>query len=261
MPASNPTARNRAPANEPESSGGVAAVDRAFAILDAFQEGEASMTLATLAKRTGLYKSTLLRILTSLISHGYVRRLANGSYQVGPTVVRLTKVFQQSFRLEDYIVPALHELVRQTNESASFYVRDGDMRLCVFRVDSPRSVRDHVVVGERLRIDQGAGGHVLQRFGSGRDDVGRRRYVVATFGERQPDIAAVAAPVFGVGKMLHGAISVSGPRVRFTKKAVAAFSEAVLQAAEHTTLDLGGDAFPQEERTKHVAAAPSLDDE
>jgi aspartate-semialdehyde dehydrogenase len=36
------------------SGAGVAAVDRAFAILAAFRPGDASLSLATLAERTGL---------------------------------------------------------------------------------------------------------------------------------------------------------------------------------------------------------------
>ena len=43
---------------------GVAAVDRALSIVDALTEDK--VTLAEIAKRTGLYKSTVLRLLKSL---------------------------------------------------------------------------------------------------------------------------------------------------------------------------------------------------
>ena len=41
---------------------GVAAVDRALAILDAFTDQDQKLSLAELAKRTGLYKSTAIRL-------------------------------------------------------------------------------------------------------------------------------------------------------------------------------------------------------
>ena len=44
-------------------SPGVAAVDRALTILSAFEDAPEPMTLAELARRTGMYKSTLLRLV------------------------------------------------------------------------------------------------------------------------------------------------------------------------------------------------------
>ena len=44
------------------NEGGVAAVDRALTILDAFREGDQSLTLTEISKRVGFYKSTTLRL-------------------------------------------------------------------------------------------------------------------------------------------------------------------------------------------------------
>jgi DNA-binding IclR family transcriptional regulator len=71
---------------------GVAAVDRALLILSVFQEGDAPLTLAVLARRTGLYKSTILRLLQSLIRAGFVLRLSDGCYVIGPAAARLAKL-------------------------------------------------------------------------------------------------------------------------------------------------------------------------
>ena len=48
------------------TSQGVAAVNRALSILQAFEGETEALTLALLARRTGLYKSTLLRLIASL---------------------------------------------------------------------------------------------------------------------------------------------------------------------------------------------------
>ena len=58
----------------------------------------------------------------------------------------------------------LHELVKATGESASFYVREGDIRSCVARVEGPQSVRHNVRIGERLPLNRGAPGRVILAF-------------------------------------------------------------------------------------------------
>jgi DNA-binding IclR family transcriptional regulator len=238
---------------------GVAAVDRALAILLAFRESETSIGLASLAQRTGLYKSTILRLIGSLEREGFVQRLPSGEYKLGPVLHQLGAVYVKSLKLEDFILPVLRHLVKVTSESGTFYVVAGKSRLCLYRVDSPLVVRDHVRAGDMLPLDRGAGGHVLRSFANGtapRRGQDAPRFVVATFGERQADTAAVAAPVFGVGGSLVGALSVSGPRTRFTRAAVTRIADEVLQAARNLSRDLGADpdVFP---RRPDLTAVPA----
>src|SRR5215469_5119465 len=68
--------------------GGVAAVDRALAILGAFRLEDGALTLAELAARTGIYKSTILRLAQSLIRARLLLRLDDGQYRIGPEALR-----------------------------------------------------------------------------------------------------------------------------------------------------------------------------
>jgi DNA-binding IclR family transcriptional regulator len=228
-----------------ESKGkGVAAVDRALSILGAFKDNEHKLALSQIAQRTGLYKSTVLRLIDSLESFGYIRRLPSGDYQLGATLFRLGMLYRQAFNLGDYVMPALQSLSNDTNESASFYVRSEQSRLCLFRVDSQQAVRDHVRTGDQLPLRKGAAGRVLTTFeagAGGAKGAAADKFTIVSIGERQPDLAAVAAPVFGVSGELVGAISVSGPRARFTKAAVAGIAGPVLIHARRLTELLGGD--------------------
>jgi len=92
-------------------SPGVAAVDRALSILAAFEDAPEPMTLAELARRTKMYKSTLLRLMTSLQEFGYLVQFADGRYHLGPTPFRLGAVYQRSNNLHDRVVPLLRQLV------------------------------------------------------------------------------------------------------------------------------------------------------
>lgn len=233
-----------------DRNGGVAAVERALAILTAFREGDASLSLTDLSERTGFYKSTVSRLLTSLERYRCVVRLEDGRYQLGPTVFRLGTLYQRSLRLEQHVVPVLRRLAGETGESAAFYTREGSARVCLFRVDSSRSVRDHVSAGDVLPLDRGAAGKVLTTFHDGpaparsgrRSSASAPGFIITTFGERDPDTAAIAAPVFGEHGALRGALSVSGPVVRFDPAAVARVGQLVLKAAAELTTLLGGDA-------------------
>jgi DNA-binding IclR family transcriptional regulator len=222
-----------------EKAEGVAAVERALTILNAFEMQEQTLTLHQIAQRTGLYKSTILRLLASLMRFGCIEQLPDASYRLGFTVMHWGSIYRMSLRLEDYVVPALNALVEETGEGASYFRREGDVRLCLFRVDSRRAVRDHIYAGQVLPLRQGAAGRALVDFDGDRSDWPLER-VIVTVGEREPDIAAVAAPVFGAGDKVIGAIAVSGPAVRFTPDVLPQFSKAVQSAAEQLTARLGG---------------------
>jgi len=226
---------------------GVAALDRAFAILSAFTPADQSLSLAEIAGRTGLYKSTILRIAQSLLQHRFLQRLEDGRYQIGPAPLILGAMYQRNLKLGDVLLPLMRELGGACGESVSFYIREGDVRVCLHRVDSPRTVRDHVAEGDVLPLDQGSGGRVLLAF-SGADGEAfehiRRDGHAISLGERDPDTAGVSAPVFGAGQRLLGALTVAGPRSRIDQSFIDGMRGTLLDVAARATAALGGDSRP-----------------
>ena len=103
---------------------GVAAVDRALSILDAFAEHDQKLTLAEISKRTKLYKSTVLRLTKSLEKFGYLRRSEEGAYRLGSKVLFLGSLYQRHFRTLDLVPQVLRQMVEELQEGASLYVRD-----------------------------------------------------------------------------------------------------------------------------------------
>jgi DNA-binding IclR family transcriptional regulator len=227
----------------PSGTAGVAAVERALALLDAFDSQLPELTLAELAQRTGLYKSTILRLADSLERFGYLQRLPNGKFRLGAKPFQLAALCMAGLHQAEIVMPALRNLTATTLESAALYVIAGDKRLCLYRCRSPRAITDNVQQGELLPLERGAGGHVLLAF-SGRpgkryEDV-RRDVVAVTLGDRDSETAAVACPVFGAGDRLEGALSLSGPLSRFTPDAVSSFRTHLLDTGRKLTLLLGG---------------------
>ena len=228
---------------------GVAAVDRALSILDAFTEHDQKLTLAELSKRTKLYKSTVLRLTKSLEKFGYLRRSDEGAYRLGSKVLFLGSLYQRHFRTLDLVPSVLRQMVDEVQEGASLYVRDGDHRVCLHRVDSKRAVRDSVHEGDRLPLNAGASGHVIRAFNgatNARYEQIRRDMYSASYGERDPETAAVACPVFGVGQQFVGALTVSGPKYRLEGGGVERILPVLFRHASELTRVLGGDpsVFP-----------------
>ncbi|MFB9128354.1 IclR family transcriptional regulator [Paraburkholderia dipogonis] len=227
-----------------ESSSGVAVLDRAFAILGAFGPGDDRLTLTELSRRTGLYKSTVLRLLAALEHGGFIRKLEDGQYAIGPQPLRLAALYQRSFQVGPVIEPILQQLSRDLGETASLYVRQGDHRLVLFRVEPARAVRVSIRIGEEFPIDKGASGKVLLAFTESQDprwlEVREQLWAVS-HGERDPETASVSVPVFGATGELVGALALSGPKARFDMAStLTAALINLLECAKRATVALGG---------------------
>jgi DNA-binding IclR family transcriptional regulator len=222
--------------------GGVAAVERALTILDALTEEK--ITLAELSKRTGLYKSTALRLVASLERFGYIIRSEDGTYRLGSKVLLLGSLYQRHFKTSEVVPVVLRGLVEDLHEGASFYIVDGDRRVVLHRVDASRAVRDSVHEGDRFPLTNGAAGHVLRAFGGARGerfDLIRETMYAASYGERDAETAAVACPVFGHDQRLVGALNVSGPRYRIEALGEDTIVPILFKHAQALTRTLGGD--------------------
>ena len=210
--------------------GGGAAVDKAMTLLGAFRAGDQSLGLSDLAQRTRLYKSTTLRLLASLEHAHLVQRRDDGRYALGSEVARLHSVYLASFALDQVVLPILRELVAATGESAAYHVLQDQgaqqRRVCLYRVDSPQPVRDHIRAGDVLPTDRGSGARVLRAFSpqAGAAASTSDRQISATVreqgyfaavGDRLAQVAGVSAPVFKADGTLAGALTLTMPAERY----------------------------------------------
>ena len=228
---------------------GVESLERAFELLDAFRGGSPSLSLSELSAKTGLYKSTILRIFVSLERYGYLVRLDSGRFALGSTLFELGSRYRQNLHLRDHVRPTLQRLAAQTKESASFWVLEGGYRVCLCRVESPQNVREAIFrEGDRLLLDKGPTSTLLGAFSGARgrrfDEV-RRDVAAVSLGLYRRDVAGISCPVFAAGGALAGAVTLTGPRQRFDERAVARMKGAVRDAAEEITRALGGGTAPR----------------
>lgn len=230
-----------APAREAvEPDGNVRAVDRALALLSAFEDGDTALPLVEVAGRAGLHMTTALRLLGTLESHGFVQRRAGYGYALGPQLLVLGERFRRSLRLEDQVMPTLDRLRSESRESAAFFVREGGARRCLFRLDSPQPVRTIARVGEVAQLAIGAHGRALLAL----ETVPHPRLPIVSRGERLPEVAAIAAPVLDALGQVAGSVGITMPLYRFDAGAEALCLPLVLREALALTRALGGDPAP-----------------
>ena len=123
---------------------GVSAAERALAVFTAFRRGDSALSLAELAERTGLVKSTIMRLALSLERYRLVARLPDGSYRLDAEALRLGPPTSRRSAWPTISCPVLEQLTAKTGETTSFYVRNGEERLCLFRVESASRIRIYV---------------------------------------------------------------------------------------------------------------------
>jgi IclR family KDG regulon transcriptional repressor len=224
----------------------VQSVSRALKLLNAFTLQKATYTLQELSQHSGFYKSTILRLANTLIKWGYLRRSNEGVFSLGSQVFILGQVYSSSIDLIKIAEPFLAEIVAESQETASVWIRDNLDRVCLTSVPSPQRIRDSNEPGRRVPVYAGASGRVLLAFCEDGDFSKRFKKVSllpltsktiinhkkleenlqkirsigygVNLGETDNNAFAVAVPLWGVNEALVGAITLSGPKIRFTKK-------------------------------------------
>jgi DNA-binding IclR family transcriptional regulator len=198
-------------------------LDRAIAILEACEEGPAS--LAELVERTGLARATAHRLAVALAEQDLLRR-DDGRWALGAALARLGAMASAGPPLAVTARPALEHLRDATGESVQLYLRRGDDRVCVTSLESPHSLRTIVSVGAVLPLSRGSAGRALTDPAEG---------WVESVEEREPGVASVSAPIrdrrLGSPGTVVAAISVSGPVERTTRAPGARYGDLVVEAA------------------------------
>jgi DNA-binding IclR family transcriptional regulator len=135
---------------------------------------------------------------------GFVVRAQDSRFRLGSTIYKLASTQEHTVAIEDAVAPVLQRIVEKTGESVGFFVRQGDQRFCLLRVNSPQPLRHHIAVGVPRPLTLGAAGRVLKLFEDGATQAPPRNFAalpVVVLGE-VPDLGTIAVPIFGVGAKL-----------------------------------------------------------
>lgn len=244
---------------------GVGVLDKSMAILEAFTPDERALSPQEIARRVQLPLPTVYRLVHAMAQHGLLDR-EGSAYQLGHALMYFGGRVADKIDLRRQARPFLAELNELCGENVHLAVRRDEIRVIVEVIASPKNVRPFAQVGDPLPLSVGASSMVLlaglpdeeavslaalsaARFGleevfdraellreiaAARDD----RSAVSV-GTRNPDVSAIAAPVFGPDGSILAAISVVAPSVRLGAEKQQELLPAVVEAARKTSATLG----------------------
>ena len=246
------------------SSGRIEASNRAVAILDALADaGEIGTN--ELARRTGLPPSTVSRQLGTLASTELVEQDAeSGRYRLGIHVVRLANAVLARLDVRRVARPHLEELVRVTGETATLHVPGEEDAVTVDFAPSAHFIQHVTQLGRPSIAHATSAGKVMLAFTdrplprppllaytsrtitSGKALAAEIARVRAqgyedAFEEREPRLAAVAAPVWSSTGVLAAIVALQGPTARFGRAEVDAAVAPLLERTRAISLGLGWD--------------------
>ena len=211
----------------------VRSVQRAYSLLALFTPQQPSATLTDLARQADLALSTVARLLTTLESLQFVRRLDSGAWGLGVRMLQLGAAARSTFNIIDASERILEKLNRLTGENSNLAVRvDQDHFTYIHQYMSRHPVRHATWVGRTQPLIGTANGAVLL------GKVPQHGYV-ATHKTIEPEISAIAAPVYLPGGEIVAALSITAPTYRVNKDKLRRYARLLVQAAVQLSSELG----------------------
>ncbi|GAA2788150.1 IclR family transcriptional regulator [Saccharopolyspora taberi] len=234
-------------------------------ILNAFTLARPSMTLREIQQRTGLPTSTVQRLVTNMVAHGFLDR-AEDKIRIGARMAYWAGAAAKDIDVLEVVNPALKNLRDATGETACLFRVEGTQRVCIAVAETHHALRRAMSVGKIAPLTVGSAGRVLlawnpdlakrvleaelpQLTDSTVTDPDELRRLIKdtrsegyaiTVGERIDGASGLAAPVFDSAGDLIGALMIHGPTLRMPYEKCVEWVDLLVEHAEEITRAVGG---------------------
>jgi DNA-binding IclR family transcriptional regulator len=125
------------PAERDSSSDGMGGLDRAAAILGAFDPAHRELTLAALVARCGLPRSTTHRTADRMLRLGWLDK-PKDKYRIGNRLFEISGLAPIRHELRESVLPFLQDLYNATRTTVQLGVLDGSQVLVVEKITGHR---------------------------------------------------------------------------------------------------------------------------
>ncbi|OCC13819.1 IclR family transcriptional regulator [Streptomyces sp. PTY087I2] len=139
-------------------------IERAFALLNAFDSDHRVLTLADLAHRSDIPRSSALRLARALVDTGALERLDDGRYTVGLRLLEIASLAPRGHGLRSVAMPFMEDLFQVTRQHVLLAVLDQGEALLVERLSALDASPVRYRVGGRLPLASTGVGLVLLAF-------------------------------------------------------------------------------------------------
>ena len=215
----------------------------ALRILDYFTTNEPELSLRQLSEKSDLYKSRIHRLCNTLVASGFLIRMPWASYRLGPKLMTLGKIYENTNTLVTISRPIMRELANTSGESVALFSLDGDTSFCLAREFGSSRLVFAIQEGDNMDLHSSAAGRILLAHGAENWcnkilDVQKfeqstpmtitdpqkikaelvkikARGFAVNRGEQELEVAAIAAPIFNHDNKVEHSLAVVGPVQRF----------------------------------------------
>src|SRR5580698_5448556 len=135
---------------------------RAFDVLAIFTHARPVLSLAEIVAAVKLPKTTVFRVLSSLVERGYCEfDQPTGKYGLGFELLRLADIRRRQSNMHDVAMPVMREIRNDVNETVILSVRAGDSRVHIDFVEGLHTMRRMADLGVPAPLYAGAASKVL----------------------------------------------------------------------------------------------------
>jgi len=218
-------------------------VEKALMIINCFTDSPVEMSLADIAEKLKMPKSSMHRLCSSLVKYGFLSKdESSHRYRIGLKMLEVASVYLKDNNVASSVEQIMQDLCFLIGETVSIYILSGVERKCLMRIETKDSLRHTVEVGQALPLYAGASGKVilsesdsefikkyfdetdlsdrydcLEAFQDELSSIKRAGFCI-TYGDRESFLSSVAVPLYGVSGEIFGALNVSGPLERCREK-------------------------------------------
>ena len=246
----------------------IQSLDRGLQLMEILSQSDDPMGLPELAEILEVDRSTVHRLMSTLLQRGYVTQdPENKRYTVGYKVISLSRRAIDGYSLRVTAKPFLTQLTQETGESSNLCVPSGDNAVCIDYEASPSPLAVTNDIGIEFLYHATAGGKVLlaympenkrteiidnyelteftprtittrERFISTLDTIRVQGYAVDDE-EHFIGVRCIAAPIRDYSNKVIAALSMSGPSSRITLAKIPEISSIVIRIANEISQALG----------------------
>jgi IclR family transcriptional regulator, KDG regulon repressor len=243
----------------------VQSVERAVDLLFCFSLSEPELSINDFVNKTGLNRTTVFRLLTSLKEKKLiVKNEDQGTYRLSLSFVGFGQIVSENLDIRKESLPELKKLSALTKETVSLNVLQSNRRVCVEKVEGSEDIRQFVKLGFPYPLIKGASGKVLlahceesvieevlqewiemnsgpfdrNLFMEELEEIRNSGYCLSK-NDRVLGAYSISTPIFNMQRELIGGLSISGLALRLTEEKEREFIARVISGAKEISKKMG----------------------
>jgi len=250
------------------SNGTIKSIVKAGRVIDLMAASAKPLTLTAIAKETGMAKSTLHGILSTLVEIGYVSQSAeNDQYSLSVHMFEIGSSVSNSWNERQIAIPYMQRILEQTGETVHMAVLSDGEVLYIHKQESSRSIQIVTANGvklpahctglgkallsglqpaEVLQIVDSKGmqrltEHTITSYDALMDELARVRQQGYSVDNQEfmDGLRCIAVPIYTHSGKVTAAISIAGPLSRMRDEDFEFNKKCLLTAAREISKKLG----------------------